>query len=431
MNAQPHQVSSWSSDRNGTANAFLDLIDKINDAIDDAGYSNNLTAKYDVPRYYSNYLIKRETNYSDSVSLNGETKYLSDWILDAANMMIFDYVDTFSRFTDDASEELTYGEYIATNNIRDNVEIDVVGSVECDIGSQPESITFCGESDELEGVLFNATKFFEASYSGAFGMVGIYFYQEYLNMTRSEYTSDISAGCGDSNAWRTLYVWSTDIVDSENMDSFLQWCADYCISKIYLEAESLTSDSSGDYQLLASFLNASYTYDVEVELLLAYAQWVKRSNHDECLHAVDNVLTFISTLNLVEIEEPPDFEIEYYVKQIPNVLHLDIEPHTLDQWDNDTNGTANAFLDLVAKINNKINWYGMNDEIHAKYDIPRWYNNRMIKRNTNYSSSKQYNGEIKSLSDWVLDAANIMIMNYVDDVDRYVYNTYFITTILS
>ena len=42
------------------------------------------------------------------------------------------------------------------------------------------------------------------------------------------------------------------------------------------------------------------------------------------------------------------------MKQIPNVLHLDIEAHTLNTWSNYTNKTANEFLDLVDKINDEI-----------------------------------------------------------------------------
>ena len=107
---------------------------------------------------------------------------------------------------------------------------------------------------------------------------------------------------------------------------------------------------------MARFLNDSFDYGIEIELVLGYSQWAKKENHNDCLQFVDAVLDFVASLGYVNITKKhlqditttgysttaftttpedgiaPSIETEYYVLQIPNVLHLDIEPHNLDSW---------------------------------------------------------------------------------------------------
>ena len=100
--------------------------------------------------------------------------------------------------------------------------------------------------------------------------------------------------------------------------------------------------------------------------------------------------------------------ITYNVLQSPSVLHMDVEPHALDEWDTNKEDTANQWLDLIDKINDEFIYY--NSPLSVRMDIPRWYDNHNITRNN----------VRKQLSSFVLDVANVMLMNYVDDTRRFV-----------
>ena len=246
-----------------------------------------------------------------------------------------------NRFIDDASEELEYANSLYLSNGRTDIVVDVAAITDCDTGSEPETITFCGESSELEATLFDADRWFSNNFSNVYGTVGIHDYVSYLNLTHDYSINDPDSECGVNYAWRALYAWQIELIDDAYWPDFLQFCHDYCINKIYLEAQSLTYHSYYHYNL-SRFLNNTFDYGIEVELVLGYKKWALRKNHQECLTFVSAVIEYIGSLGLVEENTnnndystttndgtAPEIDTEYYVLQIPNVLHLDIEPTLL------------------------------------------------------------------------------------------------------
>lgn len=211
-----------------------------------------------------------------------------------------------NRFRDDATEEMEYGTMLIEDGTRDNVVIDVATETICDIGSEPQTITFCGESDELENVLRGAYNYFSSNFTSVFGTVAIHEYDSYRNITPAYTIDDPATQCGgDTYKFRALYTWQMEVVESSNAQDFLTFCQNYCINKIYLESQTLTSDSSY-HGTLARFLNDSFAYGIEVELVLGYALWTKEEYHSDCLKYVDNVVEFVASLALPDNDDSDD-----------------------------------------------------------------------------------------------------------------------------
>ena len=82
LNRTHFRLSEWTSDRQGVANQFLDLIDKL------LALKPPLPLRFAIPRWFDGI----------SITHNGVTKYLSQFVQDRAHLMIMDYVNTAQRY---------------------------------------------------------------------------------------------------------------------------------------------------------------------------------------------------------------------------------------------------------------------------------------------------------------------------------------------
>eukprot|EP01084_Bolivina_argentea_P285398 489403_1 len=327
MDVEPHALDEWDTNKTSTANQLLDLIDKIQHEF--TQYNSTLSLRMDIPRWYDNHNI---TRYSTGVN-----KELSSFILDKADVMIMNYVDDTRRFVRDAENELIYADSLITNNVRDNVRISISVETAC---IDPLTATFCDDNTTtLETVLqqsyINFTKF------ESFEEVAIHDWDSY-NILQPIYTIN-SIEC-DNGRYRALYVWEWNVVlNITEKHVFLNFCRDHCVNKIYLESQSLLSTNNYKQQL-AMFLNETYEYGIEIELVLGYYIWALEINHNDCLKYVDWAIQFVN--NLIVVDEPVEITTtEITTTAISTITEITKLTETTDSMEsNNVNKLKHTFL---------------------------------------------------------------------------------------
>lgn len=95
LNAEPHALPEWDTDRQATANHLLDLLDALAGDLHGTG----LALVYDMPNWYDEITVTR----------GGRTRPLSDWVIDGADRVcLMDYRDDVEAIQDLAAHELAY-----------------------------------------------------------------------------------------------------------------------------------------------------------------------------------------------------------------------------------------------------------------------------------------------------------------------------------
>jgi hypothetical protein len=156
---EPYTLAQWSSDMNGTANQYLDLLEKLAPIAHGAGMG--LTV--DIPFWYDSKLITR----------GGVTRPLNEWIQDRADrVVLMDYRDTGSAMVTEAGKEIAYGTKIGRK---------VVLGAETMCGLSPTLITFCEEGNAALNTALTQVQSAFTSQAG-FGGVAVHHYGSYLTL---------------------------------------------------------------------------------------------------------------------------------------------------------------------------------------------------------------------------------------------------------
>lgn len=181
-------------------------------------------------------------------------------------------------------------------------------------------------------------------------------------------------------------VWSyTDVVGNATArTNFYKFAATHPIRQIHLEAESSLSYNQDK---LASFIQDASAHQMRVDLLTGYSQWALTGSHAQATgfaqKAVDFTLLLKSRSQIV-----------------PTSLHLDVEPYLLSAWTTDQQGTANQYLDMLAKVKQLLG-----SALSLTVDIPCWFDEIQVTRL----------GITRPLSEWVLDTVDTaVLMDYRD-----------------
>ena len=96
----------------------------------------------------------------------------------------------------------------------------------------------------------------------------------------------------------------------------------------------------------------------------------------------------------------------YNVRQLPTMLHLDVEPQGLANWWTQTVSISNQYLDLIDKV--KLELSNNNSPLDLRMVIPFWWDS-----DTRVCPCR--NGVCKQLADFVIDEVdNILVMDYRD-----------------
>lgn len=157
FDVEPHTLPEFKTDQNGTANQFIDLLEKIRAITAPAG----VRTTFDVAYWYPSRMITR----------NNATRPFSEWIIDRVDRIaIMDYRNTSQLVASSAAAELAYAAKTCKRA--------VVGvSVKC----SGDATTFCGLGEAAMRGAFDATR---AAYPGNSALDGFavhaYLYWETL-----------------------------------------------------------------------------------------------------------------------------------------------------------------------------------------------------------------------------------------------------------
>ncbi len=124
FDVEPYLLPDWGTDLQGTANQYLDLLDKLH-----ATLAGSLRLTVAIPFWFDSQMITR----------NGQTRPLSEWVIDATDgTVMMDYRDTAVGLLDCSSSELAYA---ASKSKSVVLAVDTMG------GSDSGQITFCEEGE--------------------------------------------------------------------------------------------------------------------------------------------------------------------------------------------------------------------------------------------------------------------------------------------
>ena len=183
---------------------------------------------------------------------------------------------------------------------------------------------------------------------------------------------------------RGLWVWN-DVVAGNARQALFAFTGQERLNSIYVESESYLRSNAA---ALGAFTGEATSHGLAVEWLLGYAPWALTPNHADLLGLIDRAVT--QTLAL-----PPGSR--------PTAVHLDVEPHTLPEWQTDPQGTAQQYLALLDAARSRLAASGAG--LALVVDMPFWYDGQSV----------TYNGQTRPLSEHVLNRVDAaVLMDYRD-----------------
>ena len=154
FDVEPYVLPQWTTDLQGTANQYLDLLDALRTQL-----QGQLPLLVAVPRWLDGDLVTR----------NGQTRPLSEWVLDAVDgIVMMDYQDGAPSILAGASSELAYASAHGKT-------VTLALDVQC--GSDP-SITFCEEGQAFmyqQMATVDASARSQSAYQG----LGVFNYEDW------------------------------------------------------------------------------------------------------------------------------------------------------------------------------------------------------------------------------------------------------------
>ncbi len=183
---------------------------------------------------------------------------------------------------------------------------------------------------------------------------------------------------------RGLWVWN-DVIAGDARQPLFAFAAQERLGAIYVEAEGYLRNDAAP---LGAFTADAISHGLAVEWLLGYAPWALTPHHDDLIALIERAVT--QTLALPSNSRP-------------FAVHLDVEPHTLPEWQTNPQGTAQQYLALLDAVSSRLSASGTG--LALVVDIPFWYDGQSV----------LYNGETRPLSEHVLlRVQTATLMDYRD-----------------
>ena len=200
--------------------------------------------------------------------------------------------------------------------------------------------------------------------------------------------SDCVAACNSNvcGPGRALWMWDySQVTNSVDGQALLQFASNKGVTSIFVEAEAIMYESGGPeatHENLGTFITTATTLDIEVYLLFGFAGWALPQNHAEIAGLIQIVNSF--TQNTAR----------------PAGIILDVEPHTLAEWQDDPGPLGTGLVGMYAAVKNEIT-----TDLPIFATIPFWYDTVMISTDNGAAPLHQL----------VLEVADgIALMNYRD-----------------
>lgn len=204
----------------------------------------------------------------------------------------------------------------------------------------------------------------------------------------------LACGRPDSNpspspSVHPLAVWSyRDLIGSESEQTrFFAFAARRGIRDLYLGGAELRLRRA---EALGRFLDTAQGHGIRVSLVLGEAAWIRSSQRAAALEAVRAVCDF-------------DQAQARAGRARLEALQLDVEPHTLPDWERDGTKLSGQFLDLLEAL--KLELAG---GLPLQVAIPVWWQERPIKRSS----------RTRPLSEWAIQLSDrTVLMDYRNQVE--------------
>lgn len=167
----------------------------------------------------------------------------------------------------------------------------------------------------------------------------------------------------DSNESKDgLWVWNiNDIPNSKTgseMDTFLKLAAQKGIDRIYVNGyPSLISENKTDFW--KKLVIKAAENNIKVEVLLGNHEWIVDKDQEKTFKT-KFLNSFVNFWKVCPENAKPS-------------IHLDIEPHQLNNWSNNKITLIEKTISLYEDVNTILKNSGINTEITA--DIPHWWDN--------------------------------------------------------
>ncbi len=184
------------------------------------------------------------------------------------------------------------------------------------------------------------------------------------------------------SAARALWVWH-DV----DLEAHFELLADHAIDTVWIDAHEMLADTP---ELFEAYLLQAQQHCVEVEVLLGSSNsWALTAHHDEVLGRIDDVVAAAGdgTPALVGV-------------------HLDVEPHALDAWDEDEAAVGAQLAQLYSSVAERLSGSGL----RATADIPFWYDGVIV--------PDPAGGLPRPLSELAIDALDrVVVLAYRDEAE--------------
>ncbi|HHT9120392.1 MAG TPA: hypothetical protein ACFYD3_07605 [Candidatus Hypogeohydataceae bacterium YC41] len=169
---------------------------------------------------------------------------------------------------------------------------------------------------------------------------------------------DISkANACDKPYPRAVWVWGAKelVIDAQVGDYFISFCKAKCITRAFLSLDRTLLSTLPPEPALISFVTKCHLNGIIVSTLFGEAKWVYPQYRQNMLDRIQSVLTYNSN-NSTEARF--------------DGIHLDIEPHTLPEWDTNKVVLLGLLADTYAAANQAMS---SQPGLQLEVDVPVFY----------------------------------------------------------
>ncbi|MFB6226548.1 MAG: hypothetical protein ABEJ02_04305 [Candidatus Paceibacteria bacterium] len=203
---------------------------------------------------------------------------------------------------------------------------------------------------------------------------------------------------------RSLWVWGKAdeiIKDNEEQNSFFEFVkaphgdSKAEINRLYFFGDSL--DLIKDRQKIAKFVGSAHKMGVTVEYLTGRPEWVKEGKQQQAASRCQQIVDYNE-----KVEKSAEFD----------GIHFDIEPHILDQWEqNNEQGEdkyndafENNYMEIMTRCRGRFS--SSEDRLTIGVDIPTYFSKKAVDLMSNIDTKE-------SPVDY------ITVLNYFDTTNKF------------
>lgn len=156
---------------------------------------------------------------------------------------------------------------------------------------------------------------------------------------------------------RALWVWgASELLENEEYEAFfISFCRTKGIKKVFFSINKQLSDSLDQNPAVAKFIVRLHQHDIKISALMGENSYIYPGQRERLIRNLQNILSY-NSMN----EEGARFD----------AVHLDIEPHTLKEWETNKRELLNMLAETLTEAKGVISSGG---GLQMEVDIPVFY----------------------------------------------------------